>query len=131
MELSSLAPLAFEHRTVALLSSSLFPSDSCLLLSFLYVLPTTDIKGVGYFLAIMCWQGQVTVTPEMLHLTVRSRQLRRESQRAKLSLFLQVCEYVQTQSNLCMCPPPFFFVLAYYVDKAIRMEMHQRIKYCI
>lgn len=131
MELSSLAPLAFEHRTVALLSSSLFPSDSCLLLSFLYVLPTTDIKGVGYFLAIMCWQGQVTVTPEMLHLTVRSKQVRRKSQRAKLSLSWQVCEYVQTQSNLCMRPPPFFFVLAYYVDKAIRMEMHQRMTYCI
>lgn len=62
---SDLTLFYLEHRTVAFLSSAfIHPIRHLFMLAFLYVLSVTTISGVGYFLAIMYWGGQVSVVPE-------------------------------------------------------------------
>lgn len=75
--LSGLAPFYFEHGTVSLLSSAfIHPSNICFLLAFLNFLSVTGIEGVGYFLAVLCWEGQISEMPEMARLTAQERAAR-------------------------------------------------------
>ncbi|OXB53625.1 hypothetical protein ASZ78_005216, partial [Callipepla squamata] len=48
----------------------------------------TDIKGTGYSLAIMHWQGQVTIIPEMLHLTAQEQTAENGASESKAVPFL-------------------------------------------